>query len=76
MSDVDAVKEAVHRADRELGSLDMVIANAGRGGEKHASTLSWDDVLPILEVNVKGAFATLLAAVPVMITQRSGSSSE
>jgi len=72
VTDENAVREAVHKADRDLGSLDTVIANAGRGGEKHAATLTWDDVAPLLDVNVKGAFATLLAAVPVMLTHGRG----
>jgi NADP-dependent 3-hydroxy acid dehydrogenase YdfG len=70
--DVDAVHEAVKRADRELGSLDMVIANAGRGDTKIATRLAWDDVGPLLDVNVRGAMATLVAAIPVMVAQKQG----
>jgi NADP-dependent 3-hydroxy acid dehydrogenase YdfG len=73
VSDVPAVREAVRRADRELGSLDMVIANAGCAVTKHSSTLDWDtDVARILDVNVRGAIATLVAALPVMVAQKGG----
>src|ERR1700716_1828835 len=39
--DADAVTDAVRRADRDLGGLEMVIANAGRGGSLHRSRLGW-----------------------------------
>ncbi len=70
--DVEAVAEAVRRADRELGSLEMVVANAGRGDTKLSTRLAWSDVGPVLDVNVRGALATLVAAIPVMIAQKGG----
>jgi NAD(P)-dependent dehydrogenase (short-subunit alcohol dehydrogenase family) len=72
VTDVDAVAEAVKRADRELGGLDMVIANAGRGDTKLSTHLTWGDVGPVLDVNVSGAMATLVAAIPVFLAQRHG----
>ena len=72
VADVDAVGDAVRRADRELGSLDMVIANAGRGDTQLGTRLTWKDVGPVLDVNVRGAFATLVAAIPVMLAQQGG----
>jgi short-subunit dehydrogenase len=50
----------------------MVIANAGVGREVHASTLAWGDVQTILDVNVSGAMATLIAAIPIMLAQKHG----
>ncbi len=70
--DADAVGEAVRRAEREMGSLDMVVANAGVGMTGHASTLAWADVDAVLAVNVRGALATLLAAVPIMLSHGRG----
>ena len=72
VTDVEAVDEAVRRADRELGGLDMVIANAGRGDTKLSTRLTWSDVGPVLDVNVRGAIATLLAAIPVFLAQKHG----
>jgi len=72
VTDTDAVREAVHRADRELGSLDMVIANAGFGDVQHPATVAWDDVARMIRTNVDGSLATLLAAVPIMIAQKHG----
>jgi short-subunit dehydrogenase len=50
----------------------MVIANAGIGATGHASTLRWEDVAQVLDVNVRGAIATLLAAVPIMLAAQRG----
>jgi NADP-dependent 3-hydroxy acid dehydrogenase YdfG len=72
VTDAGAVEEAIGRADRELGSLDMVIANAGIGGSKLATRLAWDDVGTMLDVNVRGALATLVAAIPVFVAQQRG----
>jgi NAD(P)-dependent dehydrogenase (short-subunit alcohol dehydrogenase family) len=71
-TDPAAVTEAVRRADRELGSLDMVIANAGRGDTKLGTRLTWDDVAPVIDLNVRGAMATLVAAIPVFLAQQRG----
>ena len=70
--DTDAVADAVARADRELGGLEMVIANAGRGSSRHSSRLTWQDVAAILDVNVRGAMATLVAAIPIFLAHRRG----
>ena len=72
VTDAAAVEDAVKRADRELGSLDLVVANAGDGTTGHASTLRWEDVARVVDVNVKGAMATLVAAIPVMLAQQGG----
>jgi len=69
VTDPVAVKKAVERAARELGRLDMVIANAGFGGQTPAQTLQWDEVSSILRTNVEGAIATLVAAVPILMAQ-------
>jgi short-subunit dehydrogenase len=70
--DTDAVSDAVLRADRELGGLETVIANAGRGTSRHSSRLTWPDVAATLDVNVRGAIATLVAAIPVFLAHRRG----
>ena len=72
LCDADAAAEAVKKADRDLGSLDMVIANAGRGDTQLGTRLTWQDVGPVLDLNVRGAFATLVAAIPVFVAQQHG----
>ncbi len=70
--DPQAVDDAVRRADRELGGLEMVIANAGQGATRHSSQLAWADVAAIVDVNIRGAMATLVAAIPIFLAQRRG----
>ena len=59
----DLVSQAVDR----LGSLDLVIANAGFRINKPAAQLSPQDVLSVLHVNLLSACATLTASIPYMI---------
>jgi NAD(P)-dependent dehydrogenase (short-subunit alcohol dehydrogenase family) len=72
VTDPDAVNDAVRRADRDLGGLEMVIANAGRGDYRHGSRLGWQDIASVLDVNVRGAMATLVAAIPIFLAHRRG----
>jgi NAD(P)-dependent dehydrogenase (short-subunit alcohol dehydrogenase family) len=72
VTDVDAVAEAVRRSERDLGSLDMVVANAGRGDTQLGTRLTWADVGPVFDVNVRGAIGTLVAAIPVFVAQQHG----
>jgi short-subunit dehydrogenase len=72
VADAGAARDVVTRAERELGSLDMVIANAGVGGSTHSSRLSLDEIARMIDVNVRGAMATLAAAIPIMLAQKGG----
>ena len=72
VTDPAAATEAVRRADHELGSLDMVIANAGVGRVRRATRLSPEDVTSVVDVNVRGALVTLTAAIPILLTQKHG----
>jgi NADP-dependent 3-hydroxy acid dehydrogenase YdfG len=72
LTDADAAAEVVRRAERELGGLEMVVANAGRGDTQHGARLTWGDVGPVIDINVRGALATLVAAIPIMVAQQRG----
>jgi len=72
VSDVDAAAEVVRKAERDLGSLDMVISNAGLGGGAHASRLDVASVSRMIDVNVRGAIVPLIAAIPIMLGQKHG----
>lgn len=50
----------------------MVVANAGCGGIQDASRLTFDDVAPVLDVNIRGALATVIAAIPIMRSRGRG----
>lgn len=68
----DAVSNVVAEVERGVGSLDVVIANAGFGVEGTFEETSMVDVRRQFEVNVFGAAATLQAALPYMRHRRRG----
>ncbi len=68
----EQIVAAVERCDRELDGLDLVIANAGIAGGRHARELTWANVGPLLQLNVMGAIATLVAAIPGMTARGRG----
>lgn len=70
-SDSD-VMEFVARANRELGRLDAVFANAGYGFEAAAADMTATELRDIFEVNFFGTMRVIWAAVPLFRTQRSG----
>jgi short-subunit dehydrogenase len=72
VADPAAVREAVQRADRDCGGLDLVLANAGLGGNEPGPKIRWETVERILQVNVIGALATLVAAVGPMAERGRG----
>jgi NAD(P)-dependent dehydrogenase (short-subunit alcohol dehydrogenase family) len=74
--DLPAMKAAVARAERELGRLAVLVANAGVNSnakfgddEEAAFARSWNIVT---DVNVKGTANTLRAGMPGMIARRQG----
>ena len=72
VADPEAAGEAVKSVERTLGSLDMVIANAGTTSRELAPTLTFDEIDRVFDVNVRGAIATLVAAIPIFVAQQRG----
>ena len=67
-----AVGSAVAQTLDEMGSLDIVVANAGivhTGRFEETSDQSWHQ---LVDTNLSGVFYTLRAAIPVMRRQRFG----
>jgi short-subunit dehydrogenase len=64
--------DIVAKAIAELGSLDLVIANAGFGGDRPASRLEPRHVTAMMQTNVIGACVTLTAAIPHMLERGRG----
>ena len=73
--DYDALKAAFDEGVAELGRVDIVSANAGIFifGEQaqDVTERDWDDVI---DINLKGVWHTVKAAVPTMIEQGAGGS--
>lgn len=70
--DVKAIESAVSRWDRELGGLDLVLANAGINSPLPISELDWEPVERVFRVNTLGALATLVAAKGPMLARGRG----
>jgi NAD(P)-dependent dehydrogenase (short-subunit alcohol dehydrogenase family) len=72
VADTASIEPAVQRAARELGRLDVVVANAGVG----QLTPVGKGRLPVMRetftINLLGAVATIEAALPIMKAQGSG----
>jgi short-subunit dehydrogenase len=64
--------EVIQAADDALGGLDLVVANAGIGRSRKAKDLTWRDCKPVINVNVVGAVATLVAVLPRMVERGRG----
>ncbi len=72
VSDPQATVERIQQIDARDGGLDLVVANAGIGITREAQRLRWEDCAPLIDVNVRGAVATLLAALPAMLERGRG----
>lgn len=72
VADADATHARITALDREVGGLDLVIANAGLGDRRRGQQAEWSATRRLLEVNVVGAVATLSAALPAMVARGRG----
>jgi short-subunit dehydrogenase len=68
----DATTETLQRADREMGGIDLVVANAGVSKHRWSGKLTYQDCADIIDVNVRGAVATLTALLPAMVERQRG----
>lgn len=72
VTDDRAVTEVVAEVERNVGPLDVVVANAGYGLEGTFEETPLGEVRRQFEVNVFGAMATLQAALPHLRRRRRG----
>ena len=72
VTDRDAVFALVDRAADELGSVDVMVANAGIAQVKALLDVTPDDLRKIFEVNVFGVVYCMQAAAEKMIAQGTG----
>ncbi len=64
--------EHIRRLDRELGGLDLIVANAAIGITPPLHKLTFEVIAPMLQVNFQGAIATLTAVLPQMLERKRG----
>ena len=72
VTDREATREAVAVCTRELGPVDILLANAGISIQSGARNLSGPDVARVMEVNFLGAVYGVEAVLPGMIERDSG----
>lgn len=70
--DVKAVREAADRFRKELGPIDMLIANAGIGTADHATRLTPEHAANVIGINVLGAVNSVTAVLPGMVERGQG----
>ncbi|MET7359603.1 oxidoreductase [Streptomyces sp. NPDC005562] len=72
VTDHDAVDKVVEEAERDLGPLDVIVANAGYGHDGLFEESSMDDLRRQFEVNVYGTVAVIKAVLPHLRERRAG----
>jgi short-subunit dehydrogenase len=70
--DVKAVREAADRFRKELGPIDILIANAGIGTSDHATRLTPEHAEKVIGINVLGAVNSVSAVLPEMVERKQG----
>src|SRR6201995_3920739 len=72
VTDRDAVFEAIGRAHRHFGRLDVILTNAGYGYMGAIEELESEQVRANFDTNVFGTLSVMQAALPILRAQGSG----
>jgi 3-oxoacyl-[acyl-carrier protein] reductase len=72
VADADAVADLVKRVEQEMGSLDVLVNNAGITRDNLLIRLRDDDWNEVLDTNLRGAFNTIRAASRGMMKRKHG----
>jgi NADP-dependent 3-hydroxy acid dehydrogenase YdfG len=72
VTDANAVRQAAGILTTELGSIDVLFANAGVGGTVHAAQLEAEEFAGVIDVNVKGVVNSVAAVVGDMVKRGQG----
>ena len=70
--DAKAVRDAADRFRKELGPIDILIANAGIGTSDHATRLTPEHAANVIGINVLGAVNSVAAVLPEMVERKRG----
>ena len=73
VADPDAVEEMVHRIEKELGHVTLLVNNAGIAGQHQFQDISPELWKRMFDVNLGGCFNTIRAVLPHMLHEHSGS---
>ena len=73
VTDANAVRQAAQSLRDEFGQIDVLIANAGIGGQPaHAKDLNVEEFRRVVEVNLNGAANSIAAVLPEMVARDNG----
>jgi short-subunit dehydrogenase len=72
VADRTALTTAINEARRELGPIDLMIANAGLGLPDFLDPFTVDDIELMIRVNLLGVVYCINAVLPEMLARRSG----
>jgi 3-oxoacyl-[acyl-carrier protein] reductase len=72
VADRTATIAALARAEAELGSVDVLVANAGIGAYGPLADISYEELEHVVQVNVLGTMYAIRAVLPGMIERRRG----
>lgn len=72
VSNAAEVKSAITEAQKQFGSIDVLVNNAGIAQQKLFTDLTEDDWDRMFDINVKGMFHCCQAVLPAMIRAQSG----
>jgi short-subunit dehydrogenase len=70
--DAQAVRKAADLFRKELGPIDILIANAGIGTSDHATRLTPEHAANVIGINVLGAVNSVAAVLPEMVERKQG----
>jgi 3-oxoacyl-[acyl-carrier protein] reductase len=69
----DDVERVMQEVAAELGSLDLLVNNAGIQAHAPTESISWEDWSRVIDVDLHGAFHCLQSAGRIMLDARAGS---
>jgi short-subunit dehydrogenase len=72
VQDVDSISAAAAKLRASIGSIDVLIANAGIGPTRDAANFSAAEVSDVININVIGASNSVAAVIPQMVERGSG----
>ncbi|MEU6061076.1 SDR family oxidoreductase [Streptomyces sp. NPDC047097] len=72
VTDAGRVREVVERAFRELGTVDVVVNNAGRGISASVEEATDEQIREIVETNLLGSIHVVRAVLPLLRAQGHG----
>lgn len=72
VSDFESAKYLIERTKELLGSVDVLVNNAGMNRDKLIMRMTEEDFDATYEVNLKGSFNTIRHALPIMLKKKAG----